>query len=200
MRVGRHGWMVAGALSVALLLGARASAGEEAAKGKYVGVESCAKLCHKTASQGKQLSIWQDSKHAQAYKLLLTDEAKEAAKKAGLKTPPEKSPECLKCHVTAYKAPAEQLDEGFSIEKGVQCESCHGPGENYKVKEIMKDRAKAIAAGLRIGDVKLCLTCHNDTSPTWKPDRFTTKDGQKVGFDYDQLWPKIAHKRPKETE
>jgi hypothetical protein len=199
MKVRTVWWVVAG-LVPGMWLSACVSAGEEAPKGKYVGVMSCAKLCHKTASQGKQLAIWQESKHSQAYKLLLSDEAKAAAKKAGLTTAPEKSPECLKCHVTAYNAPADQLAEGFSIEDGIQCERCHGPGENYKVKEIMKEKAKAIAAGLVIGDRKLCLECHNDKSPTWKPDRFTNKEGQKVGFDYDQCWPKIAHMRPKETE
>jgi hypothetical protein len=89
---------------------ASAIAGEEAPKAKYVGVMGCAKLCHKTASQGKQLPIWQ---------------------------------------------------------------------------------------------------------ATWKPDRFTTKDGKKVGFDYDQCpdgtlpacscrtlegCAPSAHPRPKETE
>jgi hypothetical protein len=182
------------------LLCVRANAGEEAAKAKFIGVQSCAKLCHKTASQGKQLSIWQESKHSHAYQTLLTDEAKAVAKKAGVTESPEKSPACLKCHVTGYNAPPEQLAEGYSAQDGVQCESCHGAGENYKSKEIMKDKAKAIAAGLMIGDIKLCITCHNDTAPSWKPDRFTTKDGQKVGFDYEQLWPKIVHKRPKETE
>jgi hypothetical protein len=47
------------------------------------------------------------------------------------------------------------------------------------------------------GDKQTCLGCHNDTSPTWKADRYTTKDGKKVGFDYDQAWTKIAHPMPK---
>jgi hypothetical protein len=165
-------------------------------KHKYIGVGKCAKLCHKTAKQGNQLAVWEKSKHAEAYKTLLTDAANETAKKLGIDAP-EKSPKCLKCHATAYDVAAERRADGFSVEDGVQCESCHGPGDDYKVKEVMKEKAKALSLGLVIGDEKTCLGCHNDTSPSWKADRYTTKDGRKVGFDYEQMWPKIAHPRPK---
>jgi hypothetical protein len=45
--------------------------------------------------------------------------------------------------------------------------------------------------------MKSCAQCHNDQSPTWKADRYTTKDGRKVGFDPDQAYPKIKHENPK---
>lgn len=165
-------------------------------KHKYIGVGKCAKLCHKTTKQGKQLGLWEKSKHAEAYKTLLTDAAKETAKKLGIDAP-EKSPKCLKCHATAFDVADEWRAESFSAEDGVQCESCHGPGDGYKGKETMKDKAKALSLGLVIGDEETCLGCHNDTAPSWKPDRYTTKDGKKAGFDYEQMWPKIAHPRPK---
>jgi hypothetical protein len=50
---------------------------------------------------------------------------------------------------------------------------------------IMKDRAKAVAAGLVIPDEGTCLTCHNDKSPTFK------------GFDFASAMAKIAHPNPK---
>ncbi|NQT86547.1 hypothetical protein HQ560_07275, partial [bacterium] len=126
----------------------------------------------------------------------LTDEAKATAKKLGVDAP-EKSPKCLKCHATGHGIPAEFLKTGFKIEDGVQCESCHGPGEDYSDKKIMKDHDKSVALGMTIGSEKTCRGCHNDTAPSWKPDRYTTKDGKKVGFDYEAMWPKIIHPRPK---
>lgn len=168
-------------------------------KPKWLGVEGCAKMCHKSAAQGNQLGIWEKSEHAKAYKKLLSPEAKEVAKKLGIDAP-EKSEKCLKCHASGYGVPAEMLEEGFTIEHGVQCETCHGPGEFYKKQTVMKDRKKAEALGLIIGDEKTCLQCHNDTSPTWRADRYTTKDGKKVGFDFEQMWPKIAHPKPKDAD
>jgi len=193
MRLAKKGWLVAASLPAALAL---VAVGGEAPKGKYVGVQACAKMCHKSASKGNQLGIWEKTKHAEAYKLLLTDEAKAVAKKLGIDAP-EKSEKCLKCHATGAGIAADQLEEGFSMEDGVQCETCHGPGSEYKKQTIMKNKEKAMSLGLVIGDEKTCLQCHNESSPTWKADRFTTKDGKKVGFDFEQMWPKIAHPRPK---
>lgn len=42
----------------------------------------------------------------------------------------------------------------------LDCESCHGPGSEYSVLSIMKDAAKARAAGLVIPDRTFCVTCH----------------------------------------
>ena len=120
----------------------------------------------------------------------------------GLKKAPVESPECLRCHATGWNLTEEQkaefLKPAFKIEDGVQCETCHGPGEKYRTLTVMKDRQAAVKAGLILGDEKLCRTCHNDQSPAWKPDRYTTKDGKKVGFDYAGCWEKIKHPVPKE--
>jgi formate-dependent nitrite reductase cytochrome c552 subunit len=42
----------------------------------------------------------------------------------------------------------------------VECEDCHGPGSNYKTMAIMKDKAKAKAAGLIEPTEKDCKACH----------------------------------------
>ncbi len=44
----------------------------------------------------------------------------------------------------------------------VECEDCHGPGSNYKTMAIMKDEAKAKAAGLIRPAEKDCKTCHGN--------------------------------------
>ena len=66
----------------------------------------------------------------------------------------------------------------------LSCETCHGPGSKYKSNTIMKDREKSIAAGLIIPDEKLCKTCHNEESPTFK------------GFNFEEYSKKIAHPNP----
>jgi len=74
----------------------------------------------------------------------------------------------------------------FDAKEGVQCESCHGAGSAYKSMATMKDKAKAMAAGLNMykddaAIEALCVTCHNDKSPTHK------------AFNFKEMWPKIKH-------
>jgi len=103
----------------------------------YVGSDKC-KTCHQKADLGDGYSKWAASKHAKAYKTLLTKEAKAEALKGGVKTPPEKSLECLICHVPAADAPKSKFGKSFDITEGVSCEACHGPGDGYRKKRIMK--------------------------------------------------------------
>jgi hypothetical protein len=164
--------------------------------GLYVGVKSC-KMCHKKVEDGEQFTKWSESRHAKALESLATPEAKEIATKLGIDDP-QKSGSCLKCHSTAYNFTEELQVAELPVEEGVSCESCHGPGKNYKKKETMKDREASIAAGMVYpAKEKSCTVCHNEQSPTWNPERYTTKDGQKTGFDADQAYEKINHDKPK---
>ena len=156
---------------------------QEEAKSQYVGVQSCAKICHKTAKQGEQLKIWEASKHANAYATLATPAAKEIAAKMKI-ADPQKADECLACHTTAHGVAADLKGAKFSHEEGVGCEACHGAGSLYKKRTVMKDREKAVAAGLVIPNKETCLKCHNEESPTYKE------------FDYDARVKTIAHAKP----
>jgi Cytochrome c554 and c-prime len=151
------------------------------AQHKYVGVTMCS-ACHRSEKAGKQFDIWKGSAHASAFKTLQTPKADEIAKAKGLKTKASESPECLECHVTAYGAD-KALTSALKQEDGVQCETCHGAGSDYKSIPIMKDKAKAEAAGLVLAadDPKLCEKCHNSKSPTYKE------------FKYKEAWDKIKH-------
>jgi len=151
------------------------------AQNKYVGVKMC-KACHQSEKKGNQFGVWQKSMHAQAMKTLSTDTAQAIAKVKGLKTNAAESKECLECH-------AITADAKF-IADGVQCESCHGAGSAYKSMPIMKDKAKAIKAGLtefkdEAATEKLCRSCHNEKSPTNKE------------FKFKEMWAKIKHSIPK---
>ena len=155
------------------------------AQNRYIGVKACG-MCHRTERQGKQLDIWQQSKHANAFKTLQTKLADSIAQKSGLKKPAWESPECLSCHASGYDVDTSLLEKKFDIEDGVQCETCHGAGSGYKPVSIMRDKAKSIAAGLRefkdaASIEKYCITCHNEKSPTYKK------------FNFKRSWEKIKH-------
>jgi hypothetical protein len=168
--------LAAGVVSMANIAGAQAAAHT------YVGLKSCG-ICHKSEKSGNQLGIWQKSKHAEAYTTLTTQAANDIAKAKGITTPAAEAPACLKCHAIVGDAKADVKD-------GVQCESCHGPGSDYKSLSVMKDEGKSVAAGLRLykdkaAIEKQCRTCHNEMSPTFK------------AFNFEERWEKIQHPVPK---
>lgn len=161
----------------------------EEMKYSYIGVKKCG-MCHKSAKQGEQLKVWEGSQHAKAYETLKSEQAAAIAKEKGLEVPAYEAAECLKCHVTEFGVDESLLDASYEGKMGVQCESCHGPGSAYKKMSIMKDREQAIANGLNALAVsdgsakKLCVTCHNEESPTY------------TEFNFDEMWSKIAHPIP----
>ena len=106
------------------------------------------------------------------------------SKEKGFSTPAAETPACLKCHVLGKDIDPSELTDGFKKEDGVQCETCHGPGSDYKAMSVMKDKAKSIENGLLIIDQSFCIKCHNSESPTFK------------GFNYDEASAKISHKKP----
>lgn len=154
----------------------------------YIGVEPCA-MCHKTEKQGNQLGIWKESKHARAFETLKSEHAAKIIKEKGFSKPATETPECLKCHASGYNVDASLIGKKFKIEDGVQCETCHGPGSEYKDMKVMKDRALAVQKGLMIWENKeaiqsYCITCHNVESPTY------------IGFNFEESWEKIKHPVP----
>ena len=152
----------------------------------YVGVEKCAGACHKGDSKGNQLEIWQNSKHANAFKNLQTPEADQIAQERGFTTPAAETPECVKCHTLGIDLSTAPLEDTYDKTQGVQCETCHGPGSEYKKLSIMKDVELAKENGLIIHTEKeaFCTNCHNSQSPTFKE------------FNYDEMWAKIKHPKP----
>ncbi|MBN1576831.1 MAG: cytochrome c family protein [Chitinispirillaceae bacterium] len=139
---------------------------------RYIGAAKCAKMCHKGEKKGNQYEIWQKSKHAGAFKTLGTDSSKEVAKKANVTGDPQKSPECLRCHVTAFGVKKELVDSTCTYNQGVGCEACHGPGSEYRKLGAMKKHDMAVKAGLWEQNEALCIKCHNKESPTYKPFNF----------------------------
>lgn len=62
---------------------------EKAPPHRYVGVKTCG-MCHKSEKQGKQLGIWEASKHSKAYKTLESEEAQRISKEKDSQSLPTK--------------------------------------------------------------------------------------------------------------
>ncbi len=164
-----------------MMLGVSTSAAERDAS-KYIGVKMCG-ICHKKDETGNQLAKWQEGPHANAYASLGTAAAKEMAAKLGIDDP-QTSGKCLKCHSTAYNFTEQVQTTKVKVEDGVTCESCHGPGKDYKSLSVMKDQAAAIAKGLVHPPTQSCRLCHNEENPNFKE------------FNEAESVAKIAHPNP----
>lgn len=188
------GWRLLGVgllLLPTLLLTAPAPdrAAPAAATNRYVGAQAC-KNCHSGEAKGDQFAKWQDSKHAHAYELLGTPEAKEVGAKQGVDDP-QHSPKCLPCHVTAYGLDRKEVKSSLQPELGVQCESCHGPGEQHIKKRFA---AAAQQSGdtyftLPAGEIdakptpEVCQKCHNPSTVTFKPFCFKERLAKILHLD-----------------
>lgn len=170
------------ALGIAVLFVAAAVhivSAQEAAKKEptYVGSKTGCKMCHSLAKNGEIYEKWAASGHAKAFANIPAD------KKAD-KT-------CWGCHTTGAGKPGGYAPDAKNAAdlEGVGCESCHGPGSDYKALSVMKDPAKAKAAGLIVPNEKVCLGCHAGAVP----------EGHKAlpKFEFATAKTKIEHKIPK---
>jgi 2',3'-cyclic-nucleotide 2'-phosphodiesterase (5'-nucleotidase family) len=146
--------MRAAAQSAALPAGgaAAAAAASPDAPKTYLGSDAC-KTCHAV-----EHSIWTESKHAHAMQTLVEQHS-------------DFNPECVGCHVVAYKKPGGFVDMNATPTLAdVQCESCHGPGARH----LANPGAPYGKAGKQS-----CAPCHtHDRSPS---------------FEFSVYWPKIRH-------
>ncbi|MBI5867666.1 MAG: cytochrome c3 family protein [candidate division Zixibacteria bacterium] len=125
-----------------------------AAKHQYVGETKC-KMCHKA-----EYESWMTTKHAKAW--------------ASLKPEEQKKAECNECHMTGKTA-------SDSILVNVGCESCHGPGSDYKAMNTMKNAKLAAEAGLMPITEETCTRCHNKKSPNFKEFDFNKAKDPAAG-------------------
>ena len=102
----------------------------------YVSATVC-QQCHQ-----QEYLQWSATRHAFAYQTLLK---KERYFDAG----------CVSCHTTGFGYPTGfQIDDQNSTLKGVQCETCHGPGKQH----VGNPKKSNIRSG---ADTSLCLQCHD---------------------------------------
>lgn len=191
------------AVLVATLLGepavdtvVRAEGGDEAPKPEFIGSDGC-KKCH-----FKQWMSWRKTSMAKSFDTLKPGEAVEAKKKHGLDPEKDytKDASCLRCHTTGYGKPggypalvdgeswSEAETKRAAARRGVQCESCHGPGSlsaPYKADHPDYKREDLVKMGLIEADAESCAQCHNAESPTVADDY--ELDFEELTKDPDQI-------------
>lgn len=86
------------------------------------------------------------------------------------------SDKCKLCHKVQFASWAETRHAART--PPLDCESCHGPGSEYKSLAIMKDAKKARAAGLVIPERSFCATCH---TTGWSDDLLKKAHAHKAG-------------------
>ena len=156
------------------------------ATNRYIGEQAC-KNCHTGAEKGEVHEKWAAGPHANAFKVLASDKAKEIAAKLNIEDP-QKAKECLECHQTAFGVDAKEIRKGFKHDAGVQCESCHGPGEEHfkiRMKDAAAGKNSPVAADeiRNDRDVAGCKKCHNEKSPTYKEFCFKERMAAIEHFD-----------------
>lgn len=145
---------------------------------RFIGAAKC-KTCHSSKETGNQFEALSKMKHSHAFETLASDAAKATAKAKGVDDP-QKADACLKCHVTAFGVPDAEIAKGFDRALGVQCETCHGPGEAHMKARMAAAAAedpnapkvyKGVPAGELVAspEMSLCTGCHNAESPNYKP-------------------------------
>jgi len=102
----------------------------------YVSATACQR-CHE-----QEYLQWSATRHAFAFETLLKKER-------------YFDPNCVSCHTTGFGYQTGfQIGDETSAFKGVQCETCHGPGKQH----VGNPKKSNIRSG---EDTSLCLTCHD---------------------------------------
>lgn len=112
----------------------------------FLGAESC-QSCHPDA-----YTAWQSSAHARARDVLSPQQQRDAR--------------CLSCH---------SPNEADQRVANVACETCHGGGQYYSARYVMKDPDLSRMVGLVDPGEKSCKGCHDASSPSLKPFDFVQK-------------------------
>lgn len=148
---------------------------------KYIGNKGCS--CHKA-----ELTSWDLSAHGRAFDILKPGTKKREKLKAKLDPSKDytKERKCLKCHTTGYRKKGGFVDlKSTPFMTNVGCESCHGPGSEYRILhdrnpvKIDRNQAKAYGAVYGSEDPKVCAYCHNE-----KSGHFDKSSGKKYEFDW----------------
>ena len=175
--------------------------GSATASAPFEGRSKCSN-CHKS-----QAKSWRDTAHAKAMESLKPGTRKEAKIKA--KLDPEKDytqdKDCVGCHVDGWGKPG-----GYTLEApkrplaAVGCESCHGPGRQYRgdhrkagqaFEKSGKTTPRKVVAdkGQDFHFEESCNACHlNYEGSPWKGAKppytpFTPEVDPKYTFDFDKM-------------
>ncbi|MEK7269085.1 MAG: cytochrome c-550 CycA [Nitrospirota bacterium] len=179
-------------------------AGSAAAEPAFEGRKKCSS-CHKS-----QADSWGETAHAKAIDSLKpttkTKTRAEAMRKAKLdpKKDYTKDKDCIGCHVDGFgKEGGYEVQDPDKFLTGVGCESCHGPGTDYRKihrkageafekSKAVTPRQSLVDAGEDFEFAERCNACHlNYEGSPWKGAKkpytpFTPKVDKKYAFDFEK--------------
>ncbi len=102
---------------------------------KFAGAGSCNKeKCHghATKPRANEYTTWIKAEiHSAGYSVLYEKEAKEIAKKYGIKGKAGEDERCAVCHSIFLDKKPDLKGAKFDVNEGVTCEACHGPSSGY---------------------------------------------------------------------
>jgi len=134
---------------------------------RYVGDQACIS-CHQQA-----YTLALHSQHMHAFATLVGKNS-------------EYDPECLRCHTVGYGLYSGFVDAQRTPQlENVQCESCHGRGEEHILSmqhNMLAHHEVSLAQasnGLRAVTPATCIKCHDKEN--------------SENFNYEKFWPKIKH-------
>ena len=175
-------------------------AGSAAAEPEFEGRKKCSS-CHK--SQGES---WAETAHAKAIDSLKPKTRDKAKLKAKLdpKKDYTQDKNCIGCHVDGFgKEGGYIIQEPDKFLTGVGCESCHGPGSEYRrihrkggeqfeKSKKTTPRQSLADAGQDFQFAERCNACHmNYEGSPWKNAKkpytpFTPKVDKKYALDFEK--------------
>lgn len=167
----------------------------------FEGRKKCS-ACHKA-----QAKSWKDTAHAKAMESLKPDVKKEAKVKAKLDPAKDytQDKDCVGCHVDGFgKSGGYTIDAPNKQLAAVGCESCHGPGRQFRgdhrkagqaFEKSGKTTPRKVLAdkGQDFHFEESCSACHlNYEGSPWKGAKppytpFTPAVDAKYTFDFDKM-------------
>lgn len=163
---------------------------------RFTSEASCASSsCHGGGKANGQCLIWEhaDVHHNLAPAILSVARSTTLAENLGIHDA-TKDARCTVCHDPLQSMPAKNFVPGVNLEtreKGVSCETCHGPAESWLRFHTRPDvtHAQMIAAGMRemidlYHRANVCVSCHQnvdaDLIKSGHPELFFELDGQMI--------------------
>ncbi len=135
---------------------------------RFTGFQSCASSgCHGGGKGDDQLWVWmKKDPHGRADSILSAARSKRIGEALGI-ADTVKSEQCTVCHSPMQSAAPERLTPKVKANRGVSCESCHGPGEKWLRFHTRPDATheQRVAAGMRdlstpAARGNTCAGCH----------------------------------------
>lgn len=162
------------AISLALISGILASPAyavdsSKLLQAKFTGSPSCSSTgCHGGGANHNEAIIYEHKdRHAISYGILGKGTSLRIAEALGIKGDPGQDARCSVCHAPMQGVARDRLIRNVVPDRGVGCESCHGPAENWIRFHTRPDVSyeQVVAAGLRdmndiYGRANSCIGCH----------------------------------------